>query len=423
MIPIYQGAEVVAQLQRIQQQMIQPDNAAIRETVQTILEQVRMDGDAALCRLCQQFGDPVLDGFALSSSQIHSAVEEVSAETQELLHRAANNIRAFGEAVMQSVQPTRLAHDGFSVGLDWRSVERVACYVPGGRYPLPSTALMTAITAQVAGVPEICIVSPDLQPATVYAGTLAGVTRFYGLGGAQAVAAMAYGTVSIPAVDMLVGPGNGYVTEAKRQLQGIIGIDMLAGPSEVAIIADVQAKPEWVAWDLLAQAEHDPNARAYLFTDSSTLAEQTQQALQIIIQQHTDLPAYLRETPDWGGIFVLPSIPQCIDSVNALAPEHLELLVADPLPLKAHLKHYGTLFMGYYTPVPVGDYMAGPNHTLPTGRTARFSGALSPMTFLRPQGWIQSSANASGLLMDTQNFARLEGLTAHAWSAASRLGS
>ncbi len=421
MIPVYQGVEAVVQLQRIQQQTMQSENATIYETVKNIIEQVRDGGDAALCQFCEEFGDPILDGFILSPAQVQTAVEQVPTETRELLHRAAQNIRMFGEAIMRSVQPSRLTHDGFSVGLDWRPVERVACYAPGGRYPLPSTALMTAITAQVAGVPEICIVSPDLQPATVYAGILAGVTQFYSLGGAQAVAALAYGTASISTVDMLVGPGNAYVTEAKRQLQGIIGIDMLAGPSEVAIIADAQAKPEWVALDLLAQAEHDPNARAYLLTDSPSLAEQTQQALQAMIRQHPNLPAYLRESADWGSIFVLRSIPHCIDSVNTLAPEHLELLVVDPLSLKESLKHYGTLFMGYHTPVPVGDYMAGPNHTLPTGRTARFSGALNPMTFLRPQGWIHTSAETTSLLADTRNFAQLEGLTAHALSAGCRI--
>lgn len=419
MIPIYQGEAALTELQQLRMLAGQADTK-LTETVQSIVKQVREEGEPALHRLAKQFGDPMLESFALTERQIQAAIASVPEETRSLLQRSAQNIRTFGVAIVQTIQPIALQNEGFSVGMDWRPVERVACYVPGGLYPLPSTALMTAITAQVAGVSEICIVSPDLRAETVYAGTLAGVKQFYGLGGAQAVAAMAYGTASIQAVDMVVGPGNAYVTEAKRQLQGVIGIDMLAGPSEVTIIADAGAKPDWVAADLLAQAEHDPNARAYLFTDSPELAVQTQLALQKALAQYLELPPYLRENFNWGKIFVLP-LSQCIDAVNTLAPEHLELLVADPAALKPQLKHYGALFMGYYTPVPVGDYMAGPNHTLPTGRSARFSGALNPFTFLRPQSWICNASEATSLISDACQFARLEGLNAHVLSVESRL--
>ena len=421
MISLYQGDAALAQLQNLKIPP-QDNQAKVQETVRAILTQVREEGDQALLRFAEQFGDPVWSGFTLTESQIQEAIQSVPEETRQLLQRAARNIRDFSEAAIKSVQPFRLQKEGFSVGMDWRPVERVACYVPGGRYPLPSTALMTAITAQVAGVKEIILLSPDLRPETVYAGTLAGVRHFYCLGGAQAIAAVAYGTQSISAVDMVVGPGNAYVTEAKRQLQGVIGIDMLAGPSEVAIIADSGATADWVAYDLLAQAEHDPNARVYLFTTSPALAEQTRQALQAIIERETELPDFLRQGTDWARIMVLPSLAQCIDAVNILAPEHLELLVEDPGSIKDSLKHYGALFMGYHTPVPIGDYMAGPNHTLPTARSARFSGALNPLTFLRPQSWIQTSAEARALISDTQRFAQLEGLTAHALSAGSRLG-
>jgi histidinol dehydrogenase len=422
MIPIYQGVAAIQALQQLEVSFMNVD-PALAKTVQGILEAVRTEGDVALRRFAQQFGDPLPTAFALPEAEIEAAVGRVPKETRQLLQRAAQNIQAFADAVMQSVQAFTLQQDGFQVGLDWRPAERVACYVPGGRYPLPSTALMTSVTAQTAGVPSIAIVSPDLRDETIYAGTLAGVRAFYRLGGAQAVAAMAYGTASIPRMDMVVGPGNTYVTEAKRQLQGVIGIDMLAGPSEVAIIADAQANPDFVALDLLAQAEHDANARAYLFTDSPVLAEQTVSALVAFLARHPGLPAHLRETSQWGAAFVLPSLADCVEAVNAIAPEHLELLVADPLPLKASLKHYGALFMGYHTPVPIGDYMAGPNHTLPTGRSARFSGALNPLTFLRPQGWIQTSPNAEALVADVVRFARLEGLTAHALSAESRIGA
>jgi histidinol dehydrogenase len=269
-------------------------------------------------------------------------------------------------------------------------------------------------------VPNICIVSPSFCDEVIFAGSLAGVQQFYCMGGAQAVAALAYGTESIEAVDMLVGPGNAYVTEAKKQLLGTIGIDMLAGPSEVAIIADDGANPQWVALDLLAQAEHDPMARAYLLTDSDTLAQAVSDALQHILATKTQLPDYLQAL-NWGAIFILPTLSDCVTAVNQIAPEHLELLIHNPETYKPQLKHYGALFMGYHTPVPYGDYMAGPNHTLPTGRTARFGGSLSPMIFLRPQSWIHATEASFNLAQDASHFATLEGLCAHALSAAARL--
>lgn len=395
-------------------------NTKLEQSVKAVIQQVREDGDSALRELGQRFGDTIPETFLLSDTDIQAALNRVPAPTQALLTRAADNIRIFAEAVMQSVQPVSLNRENFQVGLDWKPVERVACYVPGGRYPLPSTALMTSVTAQVAGVREICIVSPQLCDEVIAAGKLTGVQRFYQLGGAQAVAALAFGTESIAPVDMIVGPGNAYVTEAKRQLLGVIGIDMLAGPSEVAIIADANANPHWVAADLLAQAEHDPDARAYLLTDSKTLATGVVKALEEIISSRNKLPSFLTKSNDWGRIMILSSLSDCIEVVNALAPEHLELQVAEPEKLKSQLQHYGALFMGYHTPVPFGDYMAGPNHTLPTARTARFSGGLNPLTFLRPHSWIHASEQSQSLAMDTENFAKLEGLTAHALSASAR---
>jgi histidinol dehydrogenase len=418
-IPIYQGLEADDQLARINW-LQSTENRTIEQAVVKIIEQVKTNGDLAIRELGERFGDTVPESFLLSPDEIQAALNRISPDTKQLLQTAAENIRIFAEAVIQAAKPVNLNRGTFHVGLDWKPVERVACYVPGGRYPLPSTALMTAITAQVAGVPNICIVSPSFCDEVIVAGMLAGVTQFYRMGGAQAVAALAYGTESIEPVDMLVGPGNAYVTEAKKQLLGVIGIDMLAGPSEVAIIADVEANPQWVALDLLAQAEHDPLARAYLLTDSEFLAQAVCKALQHILSQENDLPDYLKQ-PDWGAVFVLPTLDECIEAVNQIAPEHLELLVHDPETYKPKLKHYGALFMGYHTPVPYGDYMAGPNHTLPTGRTARFGGCLSPMIFLRPQSWIHANETSLNLAQDAAQFARLEGLRAHALSAAARL--
>lgn len=420
-IPIYQGLEADDQLARINW-LQSSENRTIEQAVTKIIEQVKTNGDLAIRELGERFGDTIPDSFLLSTDEIQAAVGRISPATKQLLQTAADNIRVFAQAVIQAAQPVNLNRGTFEVGLDWKPVERVACYVPGGRYPLPSTALMTAITAQVAGVPELCIVSPSFCDEVIFAGTLAGVTRFYRMGGAQAVAALAYGTESIEPVDMLVGPGNAYVTEAKKQLLGVIGIDMLAGPSEVAIIADADANPHWVALDLLAQAEHDPLARAYLLTDSESMAQAVCQELQHVLSKEQSLPDYLKQS-DWGAVFVLPTLADCIEAVNQIAPEHLELLVHDPDLYKPQLKHYGALFMGYHTPVPYGDYMAGPNHTLPTGRTARFGGCLSPMIFLRPQSWIKASSASNNLPQDASHFATLEGLRAHALSAAARLSS
>jgi histidinol dehydrogenase len=417
-IPIYQGLEADDQLARINW-LQSSENRSIEQAVARIIEQVKTNGDLAIRELGERFGDAVPDSFLLSPDDIQAAVDRMSPNTKQLLQTAADNIRVFAEAVIQAARPVHLNRGTFEAGLDWKPVERVACYVPGGRYPLPSTALMTAITAQVAGVPNICIVSPSFCDEVILAGTLAGVNRFYRMGGAQAVAALAYGTESIEPVDMLVGPGNAYVTEAKKQLLGVIGIDMLAGPSEVAIIADALANPQWVALDLLAQAEHDPLARAYLLTDSELLAQAVCTELQRIMATENGLPDYLRQA-DWGAVFVLPTLDDCVEAVNQIAPEHLELLVGDPDAYKPRLTHYGALFMGYYTPVPYGDYMAGPNHTLPTGRTARFSGCLSPMIFLRPQSWIKATQHSQNLAKDASQFAALEGLRAHALSAAAR---
>lgn len=418
MIPLYRGEAATRALQAVIDHQAESD-PQIEARVRDIIAQVASEGDTALRRLAAQFGDSVPESFEVNDAEIAAAHNRVPEDVKALFSRAAENIRVFAEAVMRSVQPVNLDRGGFRVGVDWKPVQRVACYVPGGRYPLPSTALMTAVTAHAAGVPEVCIVSPSLRDEIIVAGRIAGATRFYRLGGAQAVAAMAFGTQSIPAAHLLVGPGNAYVTEAKRQLQGAIGIDMLAGPSEVAIIADAGADPRWVATDLLAQAEHDPDARAYLFTDSAELARNVSAELTRMAAGEP-LPDWLKAGTNWGALFVFPNMTDCIEAANALAPEHLELQVAQPEMLKGNLLHYGALFMGYGTPVPFGDYMAGPNHTLPTGRTARFGGGLSPLTFLRPQTWIHAGAGSQSIANDSARFAELEGLAAHAMAARQR---
>ncbi|MEB3287018.1 MAG: histidinol dehydrogenase [Vampirovibrionales bacterium] len=434
MIPLYQdAAEIERMIQVSDDDSLASDDralsrAAVEARVLGILQEVQSQGDAALGKIITRLSDPVLPEskrdktcpWRLSKEALQEAAQNIEPETRDILEYAAANIRQFAEAAMASVQPVHLSHEGFEVGLNWTAIERVACYVPAGRFPLPSTALMTAMTAKVAGVCDICIVSPKLTDEVVAAGVIAGASSFYQLGGAHAVATMAYGTESIRPVSMVVGPGNAYVTEAKRQLQGVIGIDMLAGPSEVVIIADKDANPEWVAWDLLAQAEHSPDACAYLLSDSLPLAESVRLELAKALSQEA-LPEYLRASDSWGKIFVLQNLQQCVAICNQLAPEHVELLVATPEALKDHMKDYGALFMGYHTPVPFGDYAAGPNHTLPTNRSARFSGTLTPLTFLRPQSWIHATSAAQKLVRASEAFALTEGLIAHARSSALRL--
>lgn len=419
-MPLYLGQQALEQLASLNQTLTHV-NPSVEATVKGMINAIQTEGDAAVHQYINELHDAPLKVLHQTDYEWNE-LANVSDETVNVLKRATDNIRQFAEATMDSFQPVQVDHDEWSVGLDWRPIKSVACYVPAGRYPLPSTALMTAITAKVAGVNNIVMLSPKWEPATLVAAKLAGVDTLYQLGGAHGVAALALGTPSIPKVDMIVGPGNAYVTEAKRQLQGVIGIDMLAGPSEVGIIADDSANPEWVALDLLAQAEHDPDARAYLLTTSETLAHQVQTAI-IKKANELKLPEFVTTALNASGIFVLDNRDACCDAMNQLAPEHLELLVDQPEALKPKLNQYGALFMGHHTPVPFGDYMMGPNHTLPTNRSARFTGALSPMTFLRPQTWSQAKAHCPQLATDAHHFATLEGLAAHGASSIIRCPS
>jgi len=418
MIPILNGDEALNFAPVHDEENI----SEIEQRVKEIIASVRQDKDAALTKWASKLKDKVTENWLLDSKSIDEACKRLPQESKDVIDIAAKRIKEYAKAVMGVIKPVTVDNGTFQTGMDFKPVSRVACYVPSGRYPLPSTALMTAMTARVAGVTDICILTPSVCDEIIYAATVCGVSEIIQLGGAQAASAVAFGTDSIKRADMLVGPGNAYVTEAKRQLQGQIGIDMLAGPSEIAIIADSGANPKWLALDLLSQAEHDPGARAYLFTDSKELAESTAKEIAASLEV-LDLPKFVRESIKYNAIVVLPSLDKCVDKVNELAPEHLQLQVEDPDNLKPGLLNYGALFMGYYASVPHGDYMAGPNHTLPTGGAARYSGALNPLVFLRAQSWMKSSNKADHLGRETAQFARLEGLIAHAAAAECRIGS
>jgi len=422
MIPLYEGNQAINYLN----ELCRPDRPSLNDVdierdVAAIIKQVKQDGDSALRDLAKKHGDPIPDdSFMLERSAIETAASRVKEADKETMQKAAKRIIALGNAVMQSIKPVSIQYADFAVGVNFSPVARVGCYVPSGLHPLPSTALMTALTARVAGVAEVCLLSPKLANEIVYAGTLANVTEFYQVGGAQAIAAATFGTDTIKPVDIIVGPGNRYVTEAKRQLQGCVGIDMLAGPSEIVIISDSRSNPNWLALDLLSQIEHGPDSRGYLLTDSLELGRAVQHEISSLIAISN--LGHLTQAILESAIFVLDSINLCSDVVNKLAPEHLSLQVERPELVYPDLKNYGALFLGTNATVPYGDYMSGANHTLPTNRCARFYGALTPLTFLRAQNWLKVPEPAMELSKDTIRFAQLEGLDLHAAAAFARLG-
>lgn len=384
------------------------------QAVENILEQVKNRGDKALQELAQKFGDPTP-----TKVDLDPLIAQLSPEHRKALDHAAHNIKTFADKIIASIQPFQIDNPEFQAGMHWQPVQRAGCYAPAGRHPLPSTVLMTGLAARAAGVPEVCLVCPRPDPAVAYAARLANLHPVYQLGGAQAVAALAYGTETIRKVDMVVGPGNAYVTEAKRQLQGTIGIDMLAGPSEVTILADENANPRWIAADLLAQAEHDPDARVVLLTWHLPHLKAVQEQLHHLYQSG-QYPDFLPDSLQHSALIHLNSPEECAHAANQLAPEHLHLAVQNPQTLTPLLRNYGALFLGYHSTVPFGDYGAGPNHTLPTAATARFASGLSPLTFLRAQCWLQVHPHCPQLVENTVQLAQLEGLHGHAAAARFR---
>jgi histidinol dehydrogenase len=399
----------------------------VAEAVAAILAAVRADGDAAVVRFTARFDRVELtpDRFAIGADEIAAAAAAVPADLLAAIDLAARRIEAFHRAQM----PADLAiRDGAGVhlGLRWGPLDAVGIYVPGGKAAYPSSVLMNAVPARVAGVARIamCVPAPDgvLNPAVLAAAQRAGVAEIYRVGGAQAVAALAYGTATIAPVDRIVGPGNAYVAEAKRQVFGHVGIDSIAGPSEVLVIADATARPDWVAIDLLAQAEHDESAQAVLVTPDPALADAVAAAVERAL---ATLPRAAVARASWrahGAVIVVRDLAEAADLANRLAPEHLELAVADPAPLFARIRHAGAVFLGHHAPEAVGDYVAGPNHVLPTGRTARFASGLSVFDFLKRTTWVAADASALAAIGPAAvRLAEAEGLGAHALSVAMRM--
>ncbi|MGN7384014.1 Histidinol dehydrogenase [Chlamydia abortus] len=396
--------------------------------VKEIIERVRTEGDRALFYYTEQHDRVKPDKLRLEEAEIRAAYEQVDEPFLQAIREAAANIRAFHEKQKRNSwmdpQP-----DGSLLGQVIRPLKRVGLYVPGGKAAYPSSVLMNAIPAMVAGVPEVVMVTPPatagqpgINPYILVAAAEVGITEIYGVGGAQAVAALAYGTESIPAVDKIVGPGNIYVALAKRYVFGAVDIDSIAGPSEIVVLADSSADPAYVAADLLSQAEHDEMASAVLVTPSAELAEQVRRE---VSRQLAELPRKAiaqRSLDDYGAILTVDSLEEGIEVVNRLAPEHLELLLEEPFRYLGAIENAGAIFLGEYSSEPVGDYFAGPNHILPTNGTARFSSPLNVDDFLKKSSVIYYSRQA--LLENGRKIITLaqhEGLQGHARAIEVRL--
>ncbi len=398
----------------------------VEEIVADILADVKANGDAALYRYCEKFDKVKLDALAVSEAEIEEAFASVSAEFLDILREAADNIRCFHEKQKRNSFIIN-EQNGVVMGQKVTPVDRAGLYVPGGTAAYPSTVLMDAIPAKIAGCPEVVMVSPPGKdgkiPAVILAAArIAGVDRIFKLGGAQAIAALAYGTESVPKVDKIVGPGNAFVAEAKKQVFGTVSIDMIAGPSEILILADGKSNARHVAADLLSQAEHDKLASAVLVTDSEELAAAVQAQIECQIPLLSRAEIARASIDNNGKIIVAPDFEVGIEISNELAPEHLELCVDNPFDYLDRIRHAGSIFMGRNCPEALGDYMAGPNHTLPTGGTAKFSSPLSVDDFVKKTQYTYFTRDALARVgHKVAYFAEKEGLTAHARSAVVRL--
>lgn len=395
-------------------------------TVAEIIKNVRENGDKALFEYCEKFDKAQLSSLAVTKEEIDEALSLVEPEFLEILEKAAKNIRKFHS---RQVRNSFIINDedGIVIGQKIIPVDRAGLYVPGGTAAYPSTVLMDAIPAKIAGCREVVMVTPPtkdgkVNPVILAAAHVAGIDRIFKVGGAQAIAALAYGTQSIPKVDKIVGPGNAFVAEAKKQVFGVVSIDMIAGPSEILIVADGKSNPAYVAADLLSQAEHDKMASAVLVTDSEELARNVSTELekQIPLLERREIA---RESIDVNGkIIVADTLDAAIEIANEIAPEHLELCVDNPFDKLDSIRHAGSIFMGRNCPEALGDYFAGPNHTLPTSGTAKFSSPLSVDDFIKKTQYTYYTKDAlKKVAFDVAAFAKKEGLTAHAKSAVIRV--
>lgn len=399
----------------------------VSRDVTAIIADVKARGDAALIEYTSRFDGHSLPGggWSIGKDACATAYAELSDELRTALDLAATRIRAYHEAQLPEDRDYTDAA-GVRLGARWTAVDAAGLYVPGGRAAYPSSLLMNAIPAKVAGVERLVVVTPTpkgvINPLVLAAAHLAGVDEIWRIGGAQAVAALAFGTDTIRAVDVITGPGNAWVAEAKRQLYGVVGIDMVAGPSEIVVVADAKNDPEWIAADLLSQSEHDPTSQSILFTDDAGFADIVADVVGVQLASLSTEKVATKAWEDNGAIIVVDSLEDAMPLVNRLAAEHLELAVDDPQALFAKVKHAGSVFLGRLTPEAVGDYVAGPNHVLPTGRRARFSSGLSVLDFMKRTSFIELGREGLQAIGPAAvALAEMEGLPAHADSVRRRL--
>ncbi|MBW4506716.1 MAG: histidinol dehydrogenase [Scytonematopsis contorta HA4267-MV1] len=394
-------------------------------TVQEIIADVKVRGDAAVKEYTNRFDHYHPQSFRLSETYIAEHAAKCPVEVTTALEVAAQRIAAFHEKQL----PQNIAYTdtlGVNLGLNWVALPTVGIYVPGGRASYPSSVLMNALPAKIAGVERIVMVVPmprgEINPVVLAAAEIAGVTEIYSIGGAQAVAALAYGTESIAPVDKIVGPGNAYVAEAKRQVFGRVGIDSIAGPSEILVVADSNNNPDWIAWDLLSQAEHDPSAQSILITDSESFALKTIAAVEEILVNLSTKEVASASWEKHGAVIIVSNLEESIFLLNQLAPEHVELCIDEAQVFASQIKCAGSMFLGRHTPEAIGDYVGGPNHVLPTARSARFASGLSVYDFVKRITYLQCDEQAlQNIGKAAITLAEAEGLPAHAGSVAVRL--
>ena len=397
----------------------------VEDIVSQIISNVRKNGDKAVFEYCEKFDKASLSTLLVSEEEIEEAMAKTEPEFIKILEKAAENIRNFHKRQVRNSFIIS-EKDGVITGQKVIPIEKAGLYVPGGTAAYPSTVLMDSIPAKIAGCSEIVMVTPPgkdgkVNPAILAAAKVAGVDKIFKVGGAQAIAALAYGTESIPKVDKIVGPGNAFVAEAKKQVYGTVSIDMIAGPSEILVVADKTSNPKFVAADLLSQAEHDKMASAVLVCDSEELANNVQKELEVQIPMLERAEIARASIDNNGKIIVADDLKISIDIANKIAPEHLELCVDNPFDYLDSIKNAGSIFMGKYCPEALGDYFAGPNHTLPTSGTARFSSPLSVDDFVKKSQYTYYTPDALKKVKDSvAYFADKEGLTAHAKSARIR---
>lgn len=403
----------------------------VSRDVAAILARVRTEGDAALADYTRRFDGHELDSWRIAPAECRAALDALTPELRTALELAAERITAY-HAKQRPTDSDELDALGVRIGARWTAVEAAGLYVPGGRAAYPSSLLMNAIPAKVAGVERLAMVTPtpggEINPLVLAAAALVGIDEIWRVGGAQAIGALAYGTDRIRPVDVIVGPGNAWVAEAKRQLYGVVGIDMVAGPSEILVVADANNDPKWIAADLLSQAEHDPTSQSILITVNNGFAAAVVDAVENQLEEmwNNEEPSAGAARTSWdanGAIILVDRLLDAAPLIDRLAPEHLELAIEDPEPLFKVVRHAGSIFLGRHTPEAIGDYLGGPNHVLPTGRRARFASGLSVLDFMKRTSFLGCTPGSLEKLGPAAvALANAEGLPAHARSVALRLG-